>query len=350
MKKVRIITFCTWKSIGSILQSYALSKTLKSYGYENTVWLEHQNFNSRKNHQSFKEYVKKIYRILKTKKVRIARQKRQDFILKNIQVEYFSNYETLKQKAHDNKDDVFLAGSDQIWHPDKCSPLFFLDFIDDARRISYAASMGKTEMSEEKEEKIAKMILPFEKISVREYACAKALQKITSQEIYVHIDPTFLITPESWRKLEKKRNIKEPYVLLYMLYWDSKCKKQIIDLKKRTGLPVYAICSDVSRIYADKYLFDVGVEEFLWLIDHAKYVITSSFHGVAFSIIFRKKFSAIINPDLPSRIENIFEVLSVPLIPIDGLDRTEPFNYDVIFGKIENERQRSIAYLKEAIG
>ena len=351
MKKVRIITFCTWTSIGSILQSYALMSTIKKCGYESTIWLEEWNRRIRQNTpRSFRALLKWIYKKLQMKKIRSAHQKRQDFIRTNMDVDYLPSYEAFEQKAMENVNDVYLAGSDQIWSPDRCDPLFFLNFAPNSRRISYAASMGTAQIKQEKEEQLRNLLSSIDMVSVREENCVNALQKLTDKEISVHIDPTFLIDIETWRDLERVYWVKEPYILLYMIYWNDDCKSRIIDLKKRTGLPIYAICSDVSRVYADKHLYDVGVDEFLWLVDHAQYVVTSSFHGVAFSILFRKKFAAVVNPMLPSRIENILNVLSVPLVDIDKLDSTNSFEYDVIFENIEKERQRGIKYLKEAIG
>jgi hypothetical protein len=194
-----------------------------------------------------------------------------------------------------------------------------------------------------------KWLHAFDHISVREQECLNALAPLTDKDISVHIDPTFLVDVEVWRGLEKNYKVKGPYILLYMLYWDDSFKKQIIALKKRTGLPVYAVCPDMSRVYADRHLYDVGVEEFLWLVDHAEYVVTSSFHGVAFSILFQKKFAPMINPRMPSRIENVLNVLGVPKVGMEELDSTDHIDYEAVAANIEKEKQRSIAYLKEAI-
>ena len=134
-----------------------------------------------------------------------------------------------------------------------------------------------------------------------------------------------------------------------MIYWHPSCKNQIKELKKKTGLPVYAISSGLSRVYADKYLFDVGVEEFLWLVDHAEYVVTSSFHGAALSTIFNKKFAAVINPASPSRLENLLTALSLPLVDIADLAETTRFDYQTVNRRIREEKEKSIHYLKKAI-
>jgi hypothetical protein len=350
-KHVKILTYCTGSSIGSILQSYALTRTLENMGHESAVWLEAPIPKKRKSVSQFlRNTVRQLYRKPFKKRILSAYRKRTDFIKAHMTTEIFSDYSDLKQRALECQGDVFLSGSDQVWNPDKCSPTFFLDFVEEGKRVSYAASMGKTEIPSEKEPTIEDYLSRFDRISVREQECADALQKLTDHEIAVHVDPTFLQDRQAWKDLEKPyRKVKGPYILLYMLYWDKSCKEQIVALKKRTGLPVYAICPDVSRVYADKHLYDVGVEEFLWLIDHAEYVITSSFHGVALSIQFQKQFAAVVNPGMPSRIANVLNVLQVPHVSIDELDTAPRFDYDKVAQSIEKERNRSIDYLKEAI-
>lgn len=349
-KNVKIITYCTWKSIGSILQAHALNAVLDSLGNNPELILEEKNrSHERKMPKDLKSFVKSCMEFFVNKKIDVARNKRSAFIESNMKVTYFLNCNEILSGIDENALTVYLAGSDQIWNPDASNPVYFLDFAKNERCISYAASMGKTKISEEKLSFFAQELAKFYSISVREKECADVLSGCTDKEIYVHIDPTFLIDVKQWRTLEKKYDVKEPYILLYMLYWDDACKKKISDLKKRTGLPVYAVCPGISRVYADKRFYDVGVEEFLWLVDHAQYVVTSSFHGVALSIIFQKKFAPVINPAAPSRIENLLRILDVPHVDIGELDRTDGFDYDAISANIERERQRSITYLKYAV-
>ena len=198
-------------------------------------------------------------------------------------------------------------------------------------------------------DKFRRLMQRLDRISVREAQCKEALQPLTEKEIAVHIDPTFLLDTETWRQYEKQYPICGPYILVYMIYWDPACKAQIQELKRKTGLPVYAVCSGLSRVYADKQLFDVGVEEFLWLVDHAEYVVTSSFHGAAMSTIFGKRFAAVLNPGSPSRIRNLLQTLGIPEVPIQELDGAEGFDYTAIRTRMAEERARGMQYLKEAI-
>jgi hypothetical protein len=251
--------------------------------------------------------------------------------------------------TQDDAQTCYLAGSDQIWNPNKCDKHFFLEFVRSGKCISYAASMGKTEIPPENLDNFRKLMQRLDRISVREAQCKEVLQPLTDKPIDVHIDPTFLLDTQVWRQYEQEYPIRGPYILLYMIYWDPACKAQIRELKQRTGLPVYAVCSALSRVYADKRLFDVGVEEFLWLVDHAEYVITSSFHGAALSTIFNKKFAAVINPATPSRIRNLLQTLGIPEVPIRELDGPERFDYTAIQKRMAQERSKGLLYLKEAI-
>lgn len=349
MKKSSVLTFCTWTSIGSILQSYGLKKALEQVGCESTILLPvgTNDFTVTRIH-SVKSLISRGFQILIHSQRKSAHNKRCSFIGEKLDVEYYQDYADLERRGLEQEECCYVAGSDQIWHPDQCRKSFFLDFAREHRRISYAASMGKTIIPLEKRDTIQGFLENFEHISVREEQCRKALQPLTDKNIEVHIDPTFLLEQSHWRSLEKAYKMQEPYILVYMIYWDPACKAQLQRLKERTGLPVYAVCSALSRVYANHRLFDVGVEEFLWLVDHAEYVVTSSFHGAAMSAIFQKKFAAVVNPETPSRLQNLLDTLDIPLVSIDNLDRTE-FDYNAICTRMIAERERGLRYLNEAI-
>ncbi len=350
MRKVNVLTFCTWSSMGSMLQAFGLKKALEDIGLSSTILLpvSDNHFHTIKV-RSLKSLLSRIFEILIHRKRLSAYHKRCQFISKKLDVKTYVHYSELEQLMQHDKEACYLAGSDQIWHPDQCDKSFFLEFVSDRKCFSYAASMGKTDIPVENVEKFRELMQHLDRISVRESQCKMVLQPLTEKEISVNIDPTFLLDTQIWRQYETPYPIRGPYILVYMIYWDPVCKEQIRALKQRTGLPVYAICSALSRVYADKKLFDVGVEEFLWLIDHAEYVITSSFHGAALSTIFGKKFAPVINPSAPSRIRNLLDTLGIPEVHIQELDSTDRFDYVAIHNCIVTERQKGIKYLKEAM-
>lgn len=352
MKKVvNIFTYCTWSSIGSILQAYGLYHTLERHGCECSLLLESWNkIYTNEKVNSLKNLIKSIFDCFHSKKKKARYEKRIKFINDTLKVEYIDDYNDFCLKVKEEDGSICLAGSDQIWHPEKCNPVYFLDFVENKKCVSYAASMGNIYIRPEKKNLFQRLINNFDFISVREEDCAEIIKEMTEKDVEVHIDPTFLISVDEWRALSVSCKIKEPYILLYMLYWDKSCKEKIKKLKKETGLKVYAIADELSRVYADKVLYDVGIEEFLWLIDHAEYFITSSFHGTAFASIFNKKFSAIINPASPSRIMNLMMKLSLPIVEIEDLTKTNLFDYELTNRLIQFEKEKSIEYLKRVIG
>ena len=350
MKKVNIMTFCTCTSIGSILQAFGLKQALAKNGCDSTILLpaNDSRFSTTRVH-SLKSLLSRIFQKMIHKKRQEAFHKRRDFITQNLAIVCYENDNQLMQLAQQNGASCYLAGSDQVWHPDLCDKHFFLEFVRSGKCVSYAASMGKTEIPPENLDKFRQLMQRLDRISVREAQCREVLQPLTDKPVGVHIDPTFLLDAETWRQYETPYPVRKPYILVYMIYWHPSCKAQLQELKRRTGLPVYAVCSGLSRVYADKKLFDVGVEEFLWLIDHAEYVVTSSFHGAAMSAIFGKKFAAVVNPGAPSRIRNLLQTLGIPEVPIHELVTANRFDYETIRTRIADERDKGMQYLKEAV-
>lgn len=351
-KQVYVATFCTKTSIGSMLQAYGLKYALKELGYKSSVICKRSdNYQPTAKPKTIKAAAKFIFNLFIKEQVQQRDRKRLHFIDSYMDMEYFEEYSQLKKYQNvDTDSTVFLAGSDQIWNPVNCDPLFFLEFAAGHRCVSYAASMGNTQISVEKQAFFSNHLERFAHISVREQDAKTVLMQYTDKEICVHIDPVFLVEQSAWRAIEQPyRGITEKYILMYMLYWDESVREEVKTLKEQTGLPVYAVTSGLSRVYADKRFYDVGVEEFLWLIDHAEYVITSSFHGAAFATIFHKKYAPIINPNLPSRLTNLLETLSVPIVAPHNLCTSEAFDYEQIDRRICEEREKGLHYLERTV-
>ena len=348
MKSIKIVTYCTCSSIGSVLQSFALKKVLLDMGCESKVLLEHEKKRKR-NVLKPKQLCRDIFKMMLHKKIQAGTKKRNEFICEHMDIVRYGDDQELQAIESCDEANCYLAGSDQIWNPNHCNQVFFLDFVKNKKCVSYAASMGSTVVPDEKKQTFCRLLENFDLISVRERECAEVIHELTGKDASVHIDPTFLLSSDEWRTYEKKYEIKEPYILLYMIYWNDSLKKKVMELKRKTGLKVYTIKNGLSRACGDKILYDVGVDEFLWLIDHAEYVVTSSFHGAAMSAIFNKKFSAVVNPASPSRIENLLRVLSIPRVDINDLDSADNFDYMAINHRISEERTRGTEYLREAL-
>lgn len=352
LKTIDIITYCEWNSYGSILQAYALKRYLEKKDCK----LNHLRLNTISakklelyfKGKSVKNILINIDRFFNRKKLQRRYNLALQFFKENFNFLTYETYEQLKEQPP--QADAFIAGSDQIWNPYSLNPLFYLDFVENKqKKVAYAASMGKTSFPKEQKDIWYDFINEFAHISVREDEIKKIINERLEKNVDVNIDPTFLIDKEEWKSIENPYPIKKPYILVYALYWDKKFNAQLRELHKKTGLTIVTIASQLQNVYAQKRIYDASVEEFLWLFDNAEYVITSSFHGAAFSIIFEKKFSIIVNPKKPSRFNELLDIFGIENTPITKLDEYDGPNYDKVKNIISKERNLTDEYFKKAI-
>lgn len=354
MKRILISTIVHWTSVGSILQAVALQKALKKFSAvpqtitfkkdENLPAINRIVFDK----NIFIRLINFTFQILRFKRLVDFKQKTIGFYKK------FLCCLCLDDPSGDNfknlNADLFIAGSDQIWNPNNLRHDYFLEYASlDKPRITYAASMGISKIPLENESLFSSFLNNLTSISVRESDLVPTISKYTHNKVYCHLDPAFLIDIEEWRSYSSEYKIKKPYIFLYPIYWDKKLNQQIRDLHKKTNLPILSFQRSFRNIYSNKILSDINPGQFLWLVDNSEAVITSSFHGTAFSIIFQKKVFPIINPKAPSRIQCLLETLrfNPPKTILDLM--THDFNYSVVNERIIEERQRSFDYLKRFI-
>lgn len=352
MKNTLISTYCHWTSFGSMLQSLGLQKAIEKIGSEaQTI-----TFSSEEAVPAVKKVkfrlnagtVRYLYQVLNRKRLERGKTRCLRFMSQNIRRVVVSEKENLPQELPDV--DVYIAGSDQIWNPALCREDFFLSHAsEEKRRISYAASMGVLYIPEQNEKKFGKLLQNFDSFSVREEEMLPIIQNYTEKPVVQHIDPTFLISVDAWRQYESAYDIQEPYILVYALYWDRSLNKQLKELHKRTGYRIVSIQNSIRPIYANSIVMDAGPAEFLWLVDHAEAVVTSSFHGTAFSVIFNKRFYPAVNPNARSRIDSLLKTLNVRTPSSLGDLMNYTLDYTETNARIEQEKSRSMDYLRREI-
>jgi hypothetical protein len=225
-----------------------------------------------------------------------------DFINKNINLtDYFSNANQIAS-AH-LPYDKFICGSDQIWNlrdtadGDEC---YFLTFVENSNeKISYAPSLGWSDYDDECKQKYRELLKDFEYISVRETTGSNLLSKLLDKKIETVLDPTLLLNETEWNYIAEAPPIKGEYIFCYTFGPLQKITWEIAkSLSKQTGLPIAtAYLSKMDELNADIKLYDTGPREFVGLIKNAKFICTSSFHGTAFSVIYRKNFLSCISQE-----------------------------------------------------
>ena len=345
MKKTGIITFEHEENYGAVLQCYALKEFLKSKGAESYVINKHKDKGKLISFGNPKSFLKSVYlsipKILKRRKTDRFKKK------------YF-NY--LDFDIRDNID-IFILGSDQVWNPDFIKgeeQIYFAGFEKKKNSLvaSYAASVGKEFLNDIEKEIFRDNLRNVDVISVREEKGKELLKDLTDKEIEVLLDPTLLITKDHWEKLIiSEHGTIGKYLLLYHL-WDyndtlkaaqkiaSDLNLKIIELK-----PNATIGSPLSEIFNP-----VGPSDFLRLFKDASVVVTNSFHGVAFSILFKKEFYVVSSKSWSTRITNLLDKfnLSERFINVDKqINYTDLIDYKFTDEILEKERLRSGEYIQK---
>ncbi len=249
--------------------------------------------------------------------------------------------------------DYFICGSDQIWNPNYAttSELAFCSFAPE-KTICLAPSFGVSEIPTYRVEEYRYWLEKIKILSVRENVGQKIIKTLTGRKAEILIDPTMLISVEKWKKLckEPKEGLPEHYIVCYFLgRIDKKYYDKIVKFSKSKVLPVVMLFDITTPEY---YTFDPA--EVLYTIQHAEYVLTDSFHGTVFSILFHKNFYVFTrnegNINMNSRIETLLEKFQLEdrvfneKNNIVSLKQWEKSDYI-----LEKEREKARKYLYEAL-
>ncbi len=338
--KIGIITFQRAQNYGAVLQAFALKTYLKSLGHEVSV-VDYRSAAIEDGYKIFdlrklivKNPKKLIYRNLKfirTLSTSIKRSKAfNKFILDHL---------SLSSTAEMASFDIFVIGSDQVWNPvitRGYDPLFFglFDKGDTQRVISYAASAGWAE----KDLDLAVMknaLGHFERVSVREDSLRALLAPLVSGGVQTVVDPTLLLGVEQWGKIaERPNNIPDRYLLMYQMFPCDNSERIAHEIADKLGIKVIEIDGYVRKKATDTFLSACRIEEFVWLFKNAEFVVTSSFHGTAFSLINSIPFYAIeVDGEANNRVRSLLAKLNLSDRIIDEHQSVEP--HDIDYNKVQ---------------
>lgn len=208
---------------------------------------------------------------------------------------------------------IYLVGSDQIWNPDITCGLrkaYFGAFQNKKKEkvIAYAASLGGADLSSEYNEEFAELVRHIDLVSLREREAVPYVEQFYEKPIEVVLDPVFLLERNNWKQIEKPPK-RDGYILVYLTEANKELNAYVKALSGEKKLPVVEL--RISGGATDES-FEVectaGPAEFLGYIHKADYVVTNSFHAVAFSIIYRKPFFAFLHNSRGARVRNILRI------------------------------------------
>lgn len=358
--KVGILTFHRALNYGAVLQAYALQTVLDRLDIENEV-IDYRcphiedAYRKRFVRGSVKRRLRQllIYPTLKRKG-----QKFLSFLSSRMKLSAESPDSGTQLRTCAGRYAAVIVGSDQVWNRE-CTgfdPAYFLDFIDDAKKkISYAASFGVSALSAADAEACQKLLRGFGTLSVREPQGEAIIRGLLSRDACVNLDPTFLLSPETWMNIAKPPRRREEYVLVYPVYRSAAMFRFAAELARKNGLRLIILGDRLIAPVCADCVATAGPEEFLGYLINARYVVTNAFHGLAFSIVLHKEFfvelsdrSAAVN----SRLENIVRLFSLHDREIGGGNSAgvgNPVDYARVDKIMERERKKSLYYLLHAL-
>lgn len=363
--RIGILTFHRAYNYGAVLQCYALKEVLKKMGHDVQVIDYRQPYIEKayKYHFSFSEERMKEMSIIKVPfyiGLCIYRDIKQYFIIKKKKKVFESFQDRYLDLTVDCKTtipsdfDRYVIGSDMLWS-DECMGHSFDDIYlgkfqhkEDSRIIGYAISGTPNSFEKLGKETEFDFLSNFYSLSVREKTLSNIINNITGKTVPQCIDPTLLTTKDLWSSLVEenigKRNHK--YLVTYFLRRvDRSVYDRINNYAKNNGYEVVDI--DVSP-----YAIPISVKKFVSTIANANYIVTDSFHGMVFSMIFERPFHAMTfndahdmrYVDILKRI-GLDEAIATP----DYLPYIPQIDYSQVNKNIESFRQSSLQYLNNSL-
>ncbi len=355
--RIGIITLHRVLNYGSALQAYALQTYLtKTYGEEVEI-IDYIYPN--KSHPRKGSVYKKIKGFIRTEirdrliyKRGAMIEKFDLFYQKHFKLSELS-YDSIPQIENESfQYDLYVTGSDQVWNVKTLDndPVLYCSFAPkNAKRIAFAASFSLNKLPEGYQSSVRERLLKYSYIGIREKTGIEILNslKLPSSIICQNTcDPTLLLNQNDYDLLAKESQIavEGDYIFEYLLNYSFSAEPMasllINYMKDQTGMKLISLNIKRKRDKNDQLITGIGPCEFVWLIKHAKYVVTSSFHGTIFSIIYRRPFYTIVpdekHPD--RRLSDMLELFGLEnrSLKVNGninpeiVNLTDPFNNEGI--------------------
>ena len=356
-----MLTFHNAENYGATLQAYALKQTLKELGldasfvnYENKKILSDYKLIKTNSLKSFFSSLWYLPRNLKRKRS----FKSFSYVYLDTNTKVYSSKEEIEQDIIDK--DIFVAGSDQILNPaltDGLSDVYTLNFNNEnIKKIIYGASIGNEELLQKYFTDFKEKLAGLDNISVREASVVESLENIISNKVEHVIDPTLLLSKTEWDKLIEENKVcdlsSKKYILVYTLFESEEITKIANYISKVTGLKI--IHFRKYNVYKNELmnLYSYGPVDFVNAFKNAKYVITNSFHGTVFSLIYEKNFYSVLPNERAGRIKDLLQDLELETRIIQNEEDVifdGNINYSLVNEKIEALKAKSKDFLKKGI-
>lgn len=370
--KIGILTQPLRTNYGGLLQAYALQKVLKNMGHEvltvDIVGPKQSMYRlfRRVIGRTIKKYIlgSKEISVLPSTEInekKIISQNTDCFISDNISLT--KKIESVHNTHHltDYNFDAYVVGSDQVWRPIYSLGLetYFLDFLADSdsiKRIAYAASFGtdQWELSPEQTTECGPLLRKFDAVSVREASGIDMVKQFFKCDAHLVLDPTLLLEVRDYISLVKDTPKNGDSLMMYVLDESKLCTSIVKDVAKEHKLEVNTIMPKIF-VKGEQEIQDCiypSVEEWIKGFMNASFVVTDSFHGTVFSILFNKPFITIGNEARGlSRFSSLLNLLGLEdrLVSQSSVSYSQllhiPIDYSKVNSKLDNLRKESLSFL-----
>lgn len=361
--KIGILTFHCAHNYGAVLQCYALQEMLKNMGYKVEV-IDYRPEYLLAPYRKFS-----LSRFKRSSLLSIAKVCVKEFLLLVKRIRRYNAFQTfinkrfnlsptVNDKSIPSFYDVYIMGSDQIWNPKITKgfdPVYFgfSDFDKGNRKyISYAASMETKEVDKESKDFFEKALMNFDAVSVRETQLKTLLQPLTGKNIELVLDPTLLADKKIWDAIAIRPNINKKYILVYQVRYNVNTIRIARQLAKDINAEIIEVTSSLRICFSNKSRQCESPEEFLGWIKNADCVVTTSFHGTAFSIIFNRPFYCIkLDDEFDTRSASLLKSLGLEYRFIDkkSTPTLSPIDYSVANERLSHLQIQSIDFLSKAL-
>lgn len=363
MKKIGILTFHNAHNYGAVLQAFALKTVLENMDFAaNIINYGKIGFTKRFDFEflGVKPFLAGMYinflSLLNADIRRIRFKKFRNAYL-GIYAKKFLSKKDLSELSSEY--DYIITGSDQVWNFKLTynDSSYLLDFVSgNCKRISYAASLGMKQIPFAHTETFRNNLSQFDSILVREQTTKVLIEKLVTKSVYQVLDPVYLVPKDKWKSIAISPKHKTQYILCFSIMAELPgmldfCKQ----LQKVTGYKIIRVSNPLLNLtFKAKTIATAGPCEFLGLIQNAAFVVTNSFHGTAFSIIFERLFYVFrYNDDKDIRLNEVlsrFNLLNrYANSSLDKAELLNPIDYNGVNAILEFDKQHSIQLLKNSI-
>ena len=366
MRKIGIVSYnihCNFTNYGSALQSWALSESIKKMDYEPILVdycpdiLKDKNpLDPMKNMWDKDSESRKMC----------------ELSLPAIRVNYekFDNFYTTKfnrtKKEYDSRnfDDIvkdenvrnFVCGSDTIFCVDEfgIDDGYYANYdcMKNGYTFSYAASFGDSHFNNETFKVLNDRLKNFKAIGIRENGMVDYIKKQVNVPVQKVCDPTLLLTADEYNKIISNNcRDKDKYLLLYARRYNKKMEEYAEKIAKENGWKIIEISLRATNAKKHIMAYDAGVEEFLSLVKNAQFVVTNSFHGMIFSVQFKKQFVVFSREQCDTKIIELLQTFGLTdRMLVTGNEKyNKEINYELVHKNIDEFRKNSLLFLKNQL-